>query len=101
MTKPLLALSLVALAVACTQSPPPPVTSPPNPSAIARLEVTPAALLLTQQGQKQVLSVKAFNSSGAEVTATYLGFLETRAGQRQRYGRTRGENWSRRESNRR
>lgn len=70
MTKPLLALSLVALAVACTQTPPPPVTPPPNPSAIARLEVTPAALLLTQQGQQQTLSVKAFNSSGAEVTTT-------------------------------
>ena len=67
MTKPLLALSLIALAVACTQ---PPITPPPNPSTIARLEVTPAALLLTRQGQQQTLSVKAFNSSGAEVTTT-------------------------------
>jgi hypothetical protein len=66
MKTPLLVLVLVALATACVQPPPP----PPDPNAVVRLEVSPAALLMTAAGEKHPLTVWAFNAAGQPVVSS-------------------------------
>lgn len=51
--------ALLGLLLACTPTP----TQP----TVVRIEVTPGALLLTQAGESQVLSAKAFDAQGNEV----------------------------------
>jgi uncharacterized repeat protein (TIGR01451 family) len=69
MTKFIVVLLVPLLAVACVQTSPPGPT-PPGSTAVARLEVKPGALMFTRAGETRVLSVKAFNTSGAPVPAT-------------------------------
>jgi hypothetical protein len=60
-------LALAGLLAACPVQPP----TPPQPK-LARIEVNPAALLLTKAGDSQVLTAKVFDDQGKEMPATGL-----------------------------
>ena len=66
----LLAFVLLFLLVACSQTTPPPAAAEEeetSPSAIARLEIKPEALLLVRRGESATLSAYAFDQQGDPV----------------------------------
>ncbi|NJK45337.1 MAG: hypothetical protein HC933_14645 [Pleurocapsa sp. SU_196_0] len=74
MTKLWMGCAVLLLAIACTQTPSPqppapPPPPPPDANAIVRLEVSPAALLMTTETEKRQLTVRALNAAGQDVNA--------------------------------
>ena len=53
----------------------------PSVEPVARLDVTPAAILLNGSGQHQNLTVRAFSASGAEIKNAPITFTSSRATQ--------------------
>ena len=62
---------LIFILAACSSTANPPSPAPPG-SSIARIEITPSALLLTEAGEAHELTAQAYNSLGEPVDADFV-----------------------------